>query len=65
MTLHEYYLEDEREHFELMSFAVTTGYASAQKGRRIKMFQDKKEDKSSKITVEKKKADLDYLKGLF
>lgn len=65
MTLNEYYLEDQREQFELTSFAVATGYASAKKGRRIKMFQDSKEESKGRITNVQKKDELDYLKGLF
>jgi hypothetical protein len=65
MTLNEYYLEDQREHYELTSYAVTLGYASAKKGRRIKMFEDHKEESKGRVTKVQKKAELDYLKGLF
>jgi hypothetical protein len=65
MTLNEYYLEDQREHYELTSYAFTLGYASAKKGRRIKMFEDRKEESKGRVTAMQKKAELDYLKGLF
>lgn len=65
MALNEFYLEDQREHLELTSYAFTTGYISAKKGRRVKMFRDAKEEKTDRITKEKKATDLDYLKGLF
>jgi hypothetical protein len=65
MSLNEYYLEDQRDYFELTSMAVATGYVSARKGRQIKMFKDMKEKEHGRVTPEKKKAELDYLKGLF
>jgi hypothetical protein len=65
MTLNEFYLEDQREHYELTSYAFTMGYVSAKKGRRTPLFKDQKEESKGRVTKVQKKAELDYLKGLF
>jgi hypothetical protein len=65
LEMNEYYLEDQRDYLEFTALAVATGYASAKKGRHIKMFKEQKENDNGRITQEKKKSDMDYLKGLF
>lgn len=64
MLLLEQHLADEREYFEMTAYAVATGYASARKGKMLKMFKDESKTVGH-VTEEKKREDTDYLNSLF
>ncbi|MGH0775294.1 phage tail assembly chaperone [Bacillus mobilis] len=68
MVAAEGYYKHEREYLEMISRAVTFGYAGAKKGKVIPLFEDKKSkpkvNKIGKNEVNKKKEELDKIFGV-
>jgi hypothetical protein len=61
----ENHLEEQRNYFETMSTSVAFGYASANKGKKIYMFEKPEKEKNRRTTIEEKQEELEYLDSIF
>lgn len=61
----ENHFEERMDYFETMSSAVAFGYASANKGKKIHMFQKPEKEKNKQVTLEEKEDELGYLDTIF
>ena len=53
------------EHYEFISSAVSFGYVSAKKGKKVKMFKKYDNEKVGKITQEEKEREKQYIESIF
>lgn len=63
--LMENHQEQQKEHYEMIAYAVRVGYVSAKKGKNISMFEKEQKNKVSKTTKEEKAKTFAELDSIF
>lgn len=61
----ENHIEQQMEHYEFIASAVSFGYISAKKGKKVKMFKKYDNDKVGQITQEQKEREKQYIESIF
>ena len=61
----ENHFEKQKEHYELIAYAVQVGYVRANSKKKIKMFEEEDKPKVNTISQERRKNEINDLKEMF